>query len=112
MIEVIVQNYNKTKGPRKKVDKTRFEVHVLRMVKYLSTLIWVLRKVSLDPRLLSETQNEVWKFVLVLIKSYTNSALDTLIQQIGKIGFSKKNYTINEYASHGNVKLPNFHFLL
>ena len=44
MIEVIVQNYNKTKGPRKKVDKTRFEVHVLRMVKYLSTLIWVLRK--------------------------------------------------------------------
>ena len=27
MIEVIIQNYNKTKGPQKNFNKTRFEVH-------------------------------------------------------------------------------------
>ena len=44
MIEAIVQNYDKTKGPQEKVNKTRFEVHGRRMVKHQSTLIWVLRK--------------------------------------------------------------------
>ena len=44
MIEAIFQNYDKTKGPRKKVNKTRFEVHGRRKVKHLLTLIWVLRK--------------------------------------------------------------------
>ena len=32
MIEVIVQNYDKTKGSQKKLNKSRFEVHGLRIL--------------------------------------------------------------------------------
>ena len=39
MIKVISQNCAKTKGPLKKIDKINFEVHKLRIILYLLTLI-------------------------------------------------------------------------
>ena len=39
MIKVISQNCAKTKGPPKKIDKINFEVHKLRIILYLLTLI-------------------------------------------------------------------------
>ena len=44
MIKAFAQNCAKTKRPKKKIDKSNFEVHRLTSILHLLTLIWVLRK--------------------------------------------------------------------